>query len=205
MDALNLFEDIRLVPVVVIDNPIHAVPLAETLLEAGIICMEITLRSPAALDAISAVANACPDMLVGAGSIIQANQFAQVKNIGARFAVSPGHTSKLIEAANIPYLPGAASASECLSLLESGYNLVKFFPAEIAGGMALLSALNGPIPNLKFCPTGGVNLENAKTYLNMDCVACVGGSWFVPRNTLAEGDFPAILKLAKQAASVCSS
>ncbi len=199
MDATQLLSDVRLLPVVVIDDVNSAVPLARVLLAAGIGAVEITLRSDAALAAIERVASEVPDILVGAGSVRRVEQFQQIKNVGASFAVSPGSTDALLTAANMPYVAGVATPSESLKLLEAGYRLQKFFPAEVNGGVAALKAFAAPIPEVLFCPTGGVNANNARSYLNLSGVACIGGSWFVPSELLAQQDFAAIKTLAQQA------
>jgi len=199
MDATELLKDIRLMPVVVIDNAASAVPLARALLAAGIGAIEITLRTAAALTAIENVAKAVPEILLGVGSIRHVSQFEQVKNAGAVFAVSPGATDALLAAANMPYVPGIATPSESLRLLQAGYRLQKFFPAEVNGGVEALKAISGPIPEVRFCPTGGINAAKARDYLALRCVACVGGSWFVPQGHLAQQDYAGIESLARHA------
>ena len=203
MDATTLLQDIRLLPVVVIRNAAQALPLAETLLAAGLRAMEITLRADAGLSAIEQVAGAIPDLIVGAGSVLNAAQLAQAKDAGARFAVSPGHTDELLDtAADFPYLPGAVTATEILRLLERGYRLQKFFPAESAGGVRVLQALSAPLPDVRFCVTGGLTAENAGAYLACSAVASVGGSWFVPADALDNGDYPEIERLSREAVAI---
>jgi 2-dehydro-3-deoxyphosphogluconate aldolase/(4S)-4-hydroxy-2-oxoglutarate aldolase len=192
----QLLHGIHLVPVVTVQQVHQAVPLANALLEAGIRTLEVTLRTDAALESIEAIAGDVPDMLVGAGSVIDAPQMLSVANAGGRYAVSPGYTDALLEAACLPYLPGASTASDVLYLRERGYFLQKFFPAEAAGGLALLDAIHAPIPDVSFCPTGGLNAELAAAYLQMPYVKAVGGSWFIPRSSLESGDFTAITKAA---------
>lgn len=199
MDATKLLADVRLLPVVVIDDVNSAVPLARALLDAGIGAIEITLRSGAALGAIELIANEVPDILVGAGSVRQAEQFQQIKNAGASFAVSPGSTDALLAAANMPYVAGVSTPSESLKLLEAGYRLQKFFPAEVNGGVPALKAFSAPIPEVLYCPTGGVNAANAQSYLALSCVPCIGGSWFVPKELMQQQDFIALEQLARQA------
>lgn len=204
MDALATFSGIRVVPVVALSDSALAVPLAQTLAEAGIRAVEITLRTPQALASIEAVAAAVPDMLVGAGSIRSAEQVAQCVQAGARFLVSPGSSPAVlaaVEAASIPFVPGTVSASEIMTMAEAGYQLVKFFPAEPSGGTAMLKALSAPLPEARFFPTGGISAELAREYLALPSVACVGGSWFVPDAALAAGDFETIGKLARAAAA----
>ncbi len=204
MDASQLLQNIRLLPVVVIEDASHAVPLAETLLQAGITAIEITLRTECALAAIGKIANAVPDILLGAGSIRQPGQFTTIANAGAHFAVSPGHSARLLAAANMPYLPAAATPSECMCLLEYGYQLQKFFPSEQSGGLAKIKAISAPLPQVRFCPSGGISLNNARDYLACPAVACVGGSWFVPADALRAGDFASIGKLSKEAARLAA-
>ncbi len=200
MDATELLKNIRLMPVVVIDDDSRAVQLAETLLEAGIGAIEITLRTEQALAAIEQVARAVPDIILGAGSIRNPEQFQSISNAGAQFAVSPGHSKRLLEAANMPYLPGAVTPSECMDLLEHGYQLQKFFPAEQSGGLAKIKAMSAPLPEVRFCPTGGITPELAVEYLACAAVACIGGSWFVPGDALQAGDFKTIGALSRAAA-----
>lgn len=202
MDASALLQNIRLLPVVVIDDYSRAAQLAETLLQAGIGAIEITLRTEVALAAIEKIARDVPDIIVGAGSVRRADQFESIRNAGAHFAVSPGHTEKLLAAANLPYVPGAATPSECLNLLEHGYQLQKFFPAEQSGGLARIKAMSAPLPEVRFCPTGGITPANAGDYLACSAVACVGGSWFVPANALSSGDFDTIAAMCKDAVSL---
>jgi 2-dehydro-3-deoxyphosphogluconate aldolase/(4S)-4-hydroxy-2-oxoglutarate aldolase len=200
MDSTNLLADVRLLPVVVIEEAATAMPLARTLAAAGIRAIEFTLRTEAGLQAIEQVARADLDLLIGAGSVLTTDQLAQVQDAGAQFAVSPGHTEALIDAAGgFPYLPGATTASECMQLRARGYRLQKFFPAEQSGGVAFISALSAPLPDLRFCVTGGINAANVTGYLQCPAVSCIGGSWFVPRDALLAGDFDAIGKLAREA------
>lgn len=202
MDAGALLAGTCLMPVVVIDDEASAVPLAKTLLEAGIGAMEVTLRSGAALPAIEAIAVAVPGMLLGAGSVSRPDQLSRAADAGARFAVSPGASERLLAAAaelKLPYVPCAATASEMIRLQEHGYTLQKVFPAESLGGVAYLKALSGPLPEVRFFPTGGITLDLAADYLAFSRVACVGGSWFVPVDRLAAGDFAAIARLARTA------
>lgn len=204
MDASTLLEPFKIVPVVVLNDVDTATKLGDCLLDAGIGCIEITLRSPAALACIEKLASARPEMIVGAGSIRTPENFTQIKNAGAQFAVSPGATDTLIDAANVPYLPGIATASESIRLLERGYRLQKFFPAESLGGVNTLKSLSAPLPEARFCPTGGLNEAKARAYLALSCVACVGGSWFVPSPMLAEQDFAGIGELARSAMQLAS-
>ena len=208
MNAAELLAAQRIVPVVVIDDASNAVPLAETLLESGLHAIEVTLRTAAGLGAIERIAKEVPDMLVGAGSVRRAAQVADVKSAGARFAVSPGSSDALLEAvadAELPFVPGAVTASEMLKLLELGYTLQKFFPAELSGGAALLKAIGAPIPEVGFMPTGGIGPDNAKDYLSLANVVCIGGSWIAPPALLNDRDFAAIAKLAAAAAALTAT
>lgn len=204
MDATDLLRDVRLLPVIVIEDAALAPELARTLQRAGVGAVEITLRTTAALDAIRAMKDAAPDLLVGAGSIRSPEDFARVTAAGGQFAVSPGATPRLADAATMPWVAGASTPSECLALLERGYRLQKFFPAEQNGGVAALKAISGPIPEVSFCPTGGVNPNNAQAYLALPNVVCVGGSWFVPGDLLAAGDFETIAARTREAVRLTS-
>lgn len=207
MDALELLGHARIVPVVVIDDVDFAVPLAETLVEAGLDVIEVTLRTTAALDAIEAMAKAVPSAIVGAGSIRDREQFQEVRDRGARFAVSPGHSNNLAVAAmdhRFPFIPGAVTASEIITLREWGYTLVKFFPAELSGGVKMLKALSGPLPETRFCPTGGITPALAADYLALPQVACLGGSWLTPKPLMAARDVDGIATLAREAVALAS-
>ncbi|MGH8091684.1 MAG: bifunctional 4-hydroxy-2-oxoglutarate aldolase/2-dehydro-3-deoxy-phosphogluconate aldolase [Rudaea sp.] len=199
---------LRLAPViavVTIDDANAAVPLARALREGGIHTIEITLRTPAALDAIRVIADAVPQAAVGAGTVLSAADFEAAAAAGAKFAVSPGVTPALIDAAEkspLPWLPGAASASEAMALAERGYGLQKFFPAQAAGGVEFLRSLAGPLPHIRFCPTGGISVHNAPDYLRLPNVVCVGGSWLTPDALVRARDWPAITALARAAAKL---
>lgn len=193
------------VPVVVIEDVAHAVPLARALVAGGTPAIEVTLRTPAALDAIRAIAGQVEGAHVGAGTVLDADQYEAAVQAGATFIVSPGSTPALLDAAgqqSVPLLPGAASASEAMNLLEHGYTLQKFFPAEAAGGVAMLRSLGGPLPGIRFCPTGGVKPDNAREYLALPNVVCVGGSWLTPAKLVQAGDWTAIEQLAREAAAL---
>ncbi len=195
----------RVVPVVVIDELEKAVPLAETLVASGISVIEVTLRTDAAMAAIGAIAKAVPDMVTGAGSVRTPDQMQAVVDAGARFTVCPGATERLVDAAEqsgVPFFPGGATPSEMLRLYELGFSTQKFFPAEVAGGIPMLKAVSGPLPEVRFMPTGGISVERAVDYLALPNVACVGGSWITPKNLLADGDFDGIGKLAAAAAAL---
>lgn len=205
MNAAGLLDGIRVVPVVVIDDADKAVRLATTLLDAGLGAIEVTLRTPAALEAIRRIAADVPEMIVGAGSIRQVKQVGEVVSAGARFGVCPGSSPALLESvakAGLPFIPGAVTPSESLGLLERGYSLQKFFPAELSGGARYLKALAAPVPEVKFMPTGGITADNAPAYLDLDNVTCLGGTWIASSATLAASDFDAIAILARQAAQL---
>lgn len=189
------------VPVLVIDDVNAARPLAEALIEGGLPALEVTLRTPAALECIRIMADV-PGGVVGAGTVLSAEHVQAVKQAGARFAVSPGATDALLDAAlknDLPLLPGAATASEAMRLFSQGIDIQKFFPAEAAGGAALLKSLASPLPDISFCPTGGVSLKNARDYLELPNVLCVGGSWVAPAELVNRGDWSGIEALARDA------
>ncbi|MEU8755286.1 bifunctional 4-hydroxy-2-oxoglutarate aldolase/2-dehydro-3-deoxy-phosphogluconate aldolase [Streptomyces chartreusis] len=193
------------VPVVVIDDPSDAVPLARALVAGGLPAIEVTLRTPAALEAIGAVADAVPDAVVGAGTVITPEQVTLAVTAGARFLVSPGWTDLLLEAmraSGVPYLPGVSTTSEVVALLERGVREMKFFPAEAAGGTAYLKSLNGPLPQARFCPTGGIGPATAPDYLALPNVGCVGGSWMLPADAIAARDWGRVEALAREAAGL---
>ncbi|HET6588153.1 MAG TPA: bifunctional 4-hydroxy-2-oxoglutarate aldolase/2-dehydro-3-deoxy-phosphogluconate aldolase [Oleiagrimonas sp.] len=193
------------IPVVVIDDLAHAVPLARALVAGGTPAIEVTLRTPVALDAIRAIATEVEEAYVGAGTVLTPRDLDAVADAGARFAVSPGSTSKLLDAAdnhNIPLLPGAATASEVMTLLERGYTLQKCFPAEPVNAAKLLRSLAGPLPQARFCPTGGITVQTAPDYLALPNVICVGGSWLTPKHLLAASDWAGIETLARAAANL---
>jgi 2-dehydro-3-deoxyphosphogluconate aldolase/(4S)-4-hydroxy-2-oxoglutarate aldolase len=195
-------------PVLVIENPAHALPLAETLVANGVRVLEITLRTDVALTVINTIAKHMPEVIVGAGTVLTYAQLRHVKDAGAQFAVSPGTTERLLTAAReleIALLPGIASASEVQLALEYGCERLKFFPAAAAGGPAVIQALYGPFPQVHFCPTGGIHAQSAPAYLTLPNVACVGGSWLAPKALLDTGDWPAIAALAHASRALASS
>ena len=205
MDASKLLGGSKIVPVVVLANADVAVPLAEALLEAGLGVIEVTLRTDDALQGIEQIARSVPDMVVGAGSLRRPEQFADIAAAGASFAVSPGSSRQLLTAAadhEMPFIPGAATPSEMIALFEEGYQLQKFFPAELAGGRPFLKAVGAPLPEVRFMPTGGVTPANAMDYLNMSNVACIGGSWITPLELQETGDFDAIRQIGSAAVSL---
>ncbi len=193
------------VPVLIIDQVDHALPLSRALVKGGLPLLEITLRTPAALEAIQIIADEVEDAVVGAGTVLDGNQLEAVAKRGAKFAVSPGVTDRLLAAANdipCPLLPGTATASDVMRLLDHGFEFMKFFPAEPAGGRAYLKGLASPLPAASFCPTGGIGPGNASDYLALPNVVCVGGSWVAPKQAVAEGDWAAIEALARDAANL---
>jgi len=199
----RLLGNTRVIPVVTLAQVEHAVPLARALAAGGLPVVEVTLRSAVALDGIAAIARDVPEAVVGAGSLRTPAQIAQAQAAGAQFGVSPGHTAALLEAAEIaglPYLPGVATASEAMALHERGYDLIKLFPAGPLGGPAALRALAAPLPEIVFCPTGGVGPDNLADYLACPNVACVGGSWIAPPELLSAGDWAEIETRARRAA-----
>ena len=192
----------RVVPVLTIERVEDAVPLAEALVAGGLPALEITFRTDAALDAVKAVAQV-PGAMPGVGTLTRADEFAAAADAGARFAVSPGFLPELAAVAgDMPYLPAVATASECMAARAAGFSYLKFFPAGPAGGVAALKALGGPFADLRFCPTGGVNADNAADYLALANVVCVGGSWVAPRYAVAAGDWAHIEQLARAASGL---
>jgi 2-dehydro-3-deoxyphosphogluconate aldolase / (4S)-4-hydroxy-2-oxoglutarate aldolase len=193
------------IPVVVIEDVRAAVPMARALVAGGIPAIEVTLRTAAALEAVRAIAAEVEGAVVGVGTVLGAADLRAAQQAGARFAVSPGATTRLLDAADeidLPLLPGAATASEAMALLERGYTHMKFFPAVPAGGARLLAAWAGPLPQLRLCPTGGINLANAADFLMLPQVLCVGGSWLTPADKLARGDWAGIEQLARAASAL---
>jgi 2-dehydro-3-deoxyphosphogluconate aldolase/(4S)-4-hydroxy-2-oxoglutarate aldolase len=189
------------IPVVVLDEPADAMPLAQALLAGGVRIIEVTLRTPKALDAIRVIADNVPDAVVGAGTVTTPDLARQAVAAGAQFLVSPGTTDRLLDAmddAGVPALPGVATASEVMRLLERGQREMKFFPAEACGGRAFLSSLAGVFPDARFCPTGGITPASAPRYRELGNVGCVGGSWLTPRDAIATQDWPRIEELAAQ-------
>ncbi|GAA7969523.1 bifunctional 4-hydroxy-2-oxoglutarate aldolase/2-dehydro-3-deoxy-phosphogluconate aldolase [Helicobacter pylori] len=190
-----------IVPVVVIENIKDAVPLAQSLVEGGIHIIEVTLRSSCALEAIELIVKNVPKMRVGTGTILNSTQLEQAQNRGAEFLISPGLTIKLLEYAkkkDMPLIPGVSSSSEVMQALELGYNALKFFPAEYCGGVKLLNAFNGPFKGVKFCPTGGISADNMHSYLNLENVLCVGGSWLTPKNLIQNKEWDKITEICKR-------
>ncbi|QRM34049.1 bifunctional 4-hydroxy-2-oxoglutarate aldolase/2-dehydro-3-deoxy-phosphogluconate aldolase [Microvirga sp. VF16] len=196
----TILSQVAVIPVIMIEDVAHAVPLARALVAGGVNVLEITLRTEVALEAIRRIRDEVPDAVVGAGTVLTPAQLEDVVTTGAAFAVSPGATPTLLDAAAgspVPLLPGAATASEVMAILERGYTYMKLFPAEAAGGIALLSALASPLPAAHFCPTGGIDPEKARRYLALSNVVCVGGSWLAPREAIRDGDWQRITELAR--------
>jgi 2-dehydro-3-deoxyphosphogluconate aldolase/(4S)-4-hydroxy-2-oxoglutarate aldolase len=191
----------RVIPVLVLDDAGQARPLAQALVAGGLPALEVTLRTPAALDCIREMA-AVEGGIVGAGTLLTPEDVAAAVEAGARFGVSPGATDRLVDAcieAELPLLPGAATATEAMALLERGFTMLKFFPAEASGGASALKAIGAPIPQVEWCPTGGVSLTNIDDYLSLSNVVCVGGSWVAPKDRMAAGDWAGIEALAREA------
>ncbi len=198
----TLFDQGPVVPVIVIKDLADAVPMAKALLAGGIKVLEVTLRTPQAMDAIRLLAQEVPDAIVGAGTVTTAAQLKQVVDAGAKFAISPGLTRELLQAgkdAAIPLIPGIASISELMEGTDLGYTHFKFFPAEAAGGVKTLKSIYGPFADIRFCPTGGINENNFLDYLALPNVKCVGGSWIVPDDAVASKDWNRITELCKSA------
>ena len=201
----SVLDAVPVLPVVVIDELATAVPLARALVDGGLPAIELTLRTPVALEAIRAIAAEVPETLLGAGTITSPAQAADAVAAGAGFLVSPGLTPDLLAAmldTGVPFLPGTSTVSEVLAVLEAGLTEMKFFPAEASGGAAYLKAVAGPLPQARFCPTGGITAASAPGYLALPTVGCVGGTWLTPADAIAAGDWERISKLAAEAASL---
>ncbi|WP_432082457.1 bifunctional 4-hydroxy-2-oxoglutarate aldolase/2-dehydro-3-deoxy-phosphogluconate aldolase [Streptomyces sp. WAC 04229] len=203
--ATSVLDLAPVVPVVVVDDLADAVPLARALVAGGLPAIEVTLRTPVAVDAIRAIADEVPGAVVGAGTVITPDQVGEVVAAGARFLVSPGWTDVLLDAmraSGVPFLPGVSTTSEVVALLERGVREMKFFPAEAAGGTAYLKALAAPLPQARFCPTGGIGPGSAPEYLALPNVGCVGGSWMLPKDAVAGRDWDRVESLARAAAAL---
>ena len=206
-DGGSLLSLVPVVPVVVLDDLDHAVPVARALVAGGLPVIELTLRTPVALDAIAAIAAEVPEILVGAGTITSPELVSRAVKAGAQFLVSPGTTPGLLREmawSGVPFLPGTATVSEAMAVLEAGYSEMKFFPAEASGGAAYLKSLASPLPAARFCPTGGITAASAPSYLSLPNVGCVGGSWLTPADALAAGDWDRVAALAREAAALAS-
>ncbi|WP_370678422.1 bifunctional 4-hydroxy-2-oxoglutarate aldolase/2-dehydro-3-deoxy-phosphogluconate aldolase [Comamonas sp. GB3 AK4-5] len=205
MTALSIMQDAPVIPVIVLQKVEHAVPMAQALVAGGIRVLEVTLRTPQGLDCIAAIARAVPEAIVGAGTVRNAADARAAHAAGARFAVSPGYTCALgqaCQALELPLLPGVATSSEIMQAQADGFDALKFFPAMQAGGAAMLKAWQGPFADVRFCPTGGISAANAGEFLALANVVCVGGSWLVPADALARGDWAQITALARSAAAL---
>lgn len=205
MDAHAIMTAAPVIPVLTIDRIEDAAPLAQALVAGGLRVLEVTLRTDCALDAITAMAEAVPDAIVGAGTILSGQDLEKAVAAGARFAISPGATPAVYEAiktSSVPFLPGIATASEAMTALEQGVTHVKFFPATAAGGIPALKGIGGPLPQLRFCPTGGIGPGNFRDFLALKNVLCVGGSWVAPAKLIDAGDWAGIEALAKEASGV---
>lgn len=204
-DAKEILSKAPVIPVLTIDDAAKAVPLARALVAGGLPVIEITLRTPAALDAIAVIAKEVPDALVGAGTVTQSSDIEEAVKAGARYLVTPGTPAGLADAlmqATVPVVPGCATPSEALELSSRGFRALKFFPAEASGGTAWLKSIAGPLPDLIFCPTGGIDMKDAAAYLALPNVIAVGGSWVAPKDAVASGDFARVTALAKEAAAL---
>ena len=201
----SILDVVPVLPVVVLERREDAVPVARALVAGGLPAIELTLRTPAALDAIRAISAEVPEILVGAGTIVTPGQAKEALDAGARFLVSPGSTPMLVDAMSdtgLPFLPGTSTVSEVLAALELGLTELKFFPAEASGGTAYLRAIASPVPAARFCPTGGITPATAPDYLGLPNVGCVGGSWLAPPDVVRRGDWAAITALATKAAGL---
>lgn len=205
MTLLDIMRSSPVIPVIAIDDINHAVPLAKALVAGGIRVLEVTLRTEHGLPAIRAIAEQVPDAIVGVGTLTQSDEFEAARDAGAVFGVSPGLTPALIEAARrsgLPLLPGVMTPSEVMAAREAGFRQLKLFPAVPAGGVGMLNAIAGPLPDVTFCPTGGISQETAPQFLACRNVACVGGSWLTPKNAMNAGEWGLIESLAKAASEL---
>lgn len=190
------------VPVIVVNKLEHAVPMAQALVAGGVKVLEVTLRTPVAMDALRAIIKNVPDAIVGAGTVLNTQQLQEVTQAGAQFVISPGITEPLLKAAvegPIPLIPGISTVSELMTCMDYGLREFKFFPAEANGGVKALQAIGGPFPQVRFCPTGGISPANYRDYLALKSVLCIGGSWLVPNDALEAGDWQRITQLARDA------
>ena len=204
MTLLDIMRTARVIPVIAIDDPAHAVPLAEALVAGGIRVLEVTLRTEHGLGAIRAMSKV-PGAILGVGTLTQPEEFAAARDAGAVFGVSPGLTPALIQASRdsgLALLPGVMTPSEVMAAREAGFRQLKLFPAVPAGGVGMLSAIGGPLPDVTFCPTGGISIETAPQFLRLKNVACVGGSWLTPKDAMQAGDWSRITELARAAAAL---
>jgi 2-dehydro-3-deoxyphosphogluconate aldolase / (4S)-4-hydroxy-2-oxoglutarate aldolase len=205
MPLRSLLQSTRVIPVITIDKLADAAPLAKALVEGGLNCLELTLRTPVAFEALKAMKEAAPEAIIGVGTVLESKQLEQAKALGAQFAVSPGLTETLVRAAlavQLPYLPGTATLSEVMMGRELGLSVVKFFPAEIAGGAKALKAFAPLFGDMKFVPTGGISPSNAKDYLSLPNVLAVGGSWMLPADLIRAQAWDEIRELARAASQL---
>ncbi|CDI01555.1 Multifunctional 2-keto-3-deoxygluconate 6-phosphate aldolase and 2-keto-4-hydroxyglutarate aldolase and oxaloacetate decarboxylase [Candidatus Competibacter denitrificans Run_A_D11] len=205
MNVLDVMRTGPVIPVIAIEDLAHAVSLAKALVAGGVRVLEVTLRTAVGLDSIRAIAREVPDAIVGVGTLTRPEEFAKALEAGARFGVSPGLTPSMIEAAHqtgLPLLPGVMTPSDVIAARLAGFQQLKLFPAQQAGGIGMLKALGGPFPDVMFCPTGGVSVDNAPDFLALPNVACVGGSWLVPKAAAVAGDWGKITALAKEASAL---
>ncbi|MEX6508382.1 bifunctional 4-hydroxy-2-oxoglutarate aldolase/2-dehydro-3-deoxy-phosphogluconate aldolase [Jiella sp. M17.18] len=202
---LEILKGQPVVPVVAVETAEEGVQLARALAAGGLRSIEVTLRTPAALEAIAAICDEVPEAICGAGTILTPKQFEAVERIGVQYVVSPGATMELLDAAkdsDVPFLPGAATPSEMMAMMQEGYEVLKFFPAEQVGGAKLLKSIAPVFPALRFCPTGGISMDNVGSYFALPNVVCVGGSWVAPKDMVASGDWAGITQLAKEASAL---
>lgn len=205
MTSADIFSQGPVVPVLVIDKVEDAVPIAKALMAGGIKVLEVTLRTEAALDVIAIIAKEVPDAYIGAGTVTNREQLKAVTDAGAKFAISPGLTADLLVAGRegtIPLIPGISNISDLMKAKDAGYDHLKFFPAEAAGGVKALKSIGGPFPDITFCPTGGISLSNYKEYLALPNVKCVGGSWLAPADAIENKQWHVLTELAKQAVAI---
>jgi 2-dehydro-3-deoxyphosphogluconate aldolase/(4S)-4-hydroxy-2-oxoglutarate aldolase len=208
LSALQVMQDAPVIPVIVLHDVAHAVPLARALVAGGVRMLEVTLRTPQALACMEAIARHVPEAVLGAGTVRSPAEAQAAHSAGARFAVSPGYTSRVGQACrdlDLPLLPGVATGSEIMLALEDGFTQLKFFPALQAGGLAMLKAWSGPFGEIRFCPTGGITLQNAADFLALSNVVCVGGSWLVPADAMLQGDWARVTRLASETAVLKSA
>ena len=201
----EIIAETSVMPVMVVERPDDAIPLARALVDGGIRVLEITLRTAAGLDAVRAIRQTIPDAIVGVGTISTPAQLDASIAAGAQFGVSPGSTPtllKAIAASKLPFLPGVATTSEVMQALEFGFDVLKLFPAVAAGGVKMLESFRGPFPQVRFCPTGGISVQNAPDFFKLPNVVCVGGSWLTPKELVASGDWSEITRLAREAAAL---
>ena len=205
MDIRSVLAASPVMPVIVLEEVAHAVPLARALVAGGIRVLEVTLRTPVALDCMRAIAAEVPEALLGAGTVLSAADLDAAAKAGAVFAISPGASPALLQAARtspIPFLPAVMTPSDVITAMDAGFDTFKLFPAAQAGGMAMLKAMGGPFPQARFCPTGGIDAASAPAFLALPNVACVGGSWLCPAELVRAGDWDAITALARAAAAL---